>query len=434
MPDDLTPQSAPRALRPVNAGEPLASPPRESVSLEIANPTHDDESPAERTFETKASRIRLTEEEHQDLATRLENILDAIQHERDERELDANWDLWEDLYFGVLQDRPAGQANVHVPIAQEVVDTALAVVEQAYFTARPWLQIQPREPMDVATAKRKEQFLDYANTVEMLAKEKLDPVLWEAGALGTGVEYLPWLRETDRIRDEETYDGLSEADMERFVTRYPDAKTEHPEVVATLKRGERVTLTVEYDEARQDAPEPTYIPLRDWLAPPPPKGPPPPPPRVGGPPSRAGADVHPPAGLARPARREVASAPPRTVRRPPLSAALRPRRGAGQRWLLRRPAPTPRLPVERAGRAHGRSGLPRQGVRDRHRGLALEAPRRCAGAALSGRCAPGLPDDPAHPALSLLAQPGQLHSLVLPAQPPRHLRDQPHPEGRAQPV
>src|SRR3990167_5923368 len=119
--------------------------------------------------------------------------------------------------------------------------------------------------MDVATAKRKEQFLDYANTVEMLAKEKLDPVLWEAGALGTGVEYLPWLRETDRIRDEEAYDGLSEADMERFVTRYPDAKTEHPEVVATLKRGERVTLTVEYDEARQDAPEPTYIPLRDWL-------------------------------------------------------------------------------------------------------------------------------------------------------------------------
>ena len=265
MPDDLTPQPAPRALRPVNAGEPLIPPPRSSVSLEIATPSKDDESPAERTFETKATRIRLTEEEHQDLAMRLETILDAIQRERDERELDANWDLWEDLYFGVLQDRPAGQANVHVPIAQEVVDTALAVVEQSYFTARPWLQIQPREPMDVATAKRKEQFLDYANTVEMLAKEKLDPVLWEAGALGTGVEYLPWLRETDRIRDEEAYDGLSEADMERFVTRYPDAKTEHPEVVATLKRGERVTLTVEYDEARQDAPEPTYIPLRDWL-------------------------------------------------------------------------------------------------------------------------------------------------------------------------
>src|SRR3990167_5727345 len=117
--------------------------------------------------------------------------------------------------------------------------------------------------MDVATAKRKEQFLDYANTVEMLAKEKLDPVLWEAGALGTGVEYLPWLRETDRIRDEEAYDGLSEADMERFVTRYPDAETEHPEVVAKLKQGERVTLTVEYNEARQDAPEPTYVPCRD---------------------------------------------------------------------------------------------------------------------------------------------------------------------------
>src|SRR3990167_8664013 len=99
MPDDLTSQSSPRALRPVHAGEPLAPPPRDSVSLEIAKPSKDDESPAERTFETKATRLRLTEEEHQALAARLETILEAIQRERDDRELDANWDLWEDLYF-----------------------------------------------------------------------------------------------------------------------------------------------------------------------------------------------------------------------------------------------------------------------------------------------------------------------------------------------
>ena len=264
MPDDLTPQPS-AAQRPANAGVPLQMPPRESVSLKEAEPLKDDEAPSERTFETKATRIRLDENEHADLAQRLDQVLDAIKSERDEAELDANWDLWEDLYFGVLQDRPAGQANVHVPISQEVVDTALAVVEQALFTARPWLQVQPREPMDVATAKRKEQFLDYANTVEMLTKEKLDPVLWESGALGTGVEYLPWLRETDRIRDEETYDGNSQADMERFVSLYPKANRDHPEVVAKLKKGEKVTLTVEYDEARQDAPEPTYVPLRDWL-------------------------------------------------------------------------------------------------------------------------------------------------------------------------
>src|SRR3990167_2001609 len=78
MPDDMTPQPAPRALRPVNAGEPLTPPPREIVSLEIAKPSKDDESPAERTFETKATRIRLTEEEHQDLAMRLGTIPPAL--------------------------------------------------------------------------------------------------------------------------------------------------------------------------------------------------------------------------------------------------------------------------------------------------------------------------------------------------------------------
>ena len=264
MPDDLIPQPS-ITSRPANAGEPLQPPPRESVTMKEAEPLKDNEAPAERTFETKATRITLDEDDHADLAQRLENVLDAIQRQRDESEVDANWDLWEDLYFGVLQDRPAGQANVHVPLAQEVVDTALAVIEQAFFTARPWLQVSPREPMDVATAKRKEQWLDYANSVEMLSKEKLDPVLWEAGALGTGVEYLPWLRENERIRDEETYDGLSEADMRRFVERYPDANEDFPDVVAKLKKGQTVTLTVEYDEARQDNPEPTYIPVRDWL-------------------------------------------------------------------------------------------------------------------------------------------------------------------------
>ncbi len=250
--------------RPLNASVPVSAP-RQEVSLKVAEPAKDDTGPVERTFETKASRLRLTDDEHADLAQRLETILSAIQAEREERELDANWDLWEDLYFGVLQDRPTGQANVHVPLAQEAVDTALAVVEQSFFTARPWLQVMPREPMDVAQAKRKEAFLDHALNVEMLAREKLDPVLWEAAALGTGVLYLPWLRETDRIRDEETYDGLSQADLERFLERYPKADEDHPDVTAKLRKGERVTLTVEYDEPRQDAPEPTYVPLRDWL-------------------------------------------------------------------------------------------------------------------------------------------------------------------------
>ena len=251
--------------RPLNATPTLSGTgPRSEVSLKE---THLDaaEAPAERTFESKATRLRLTDDEHSDLAQRLGTVLDAIAHEREESEIDANWDLWEDLYFGVLQDRPAGQANVHVPLSQEVVDTALAVVDQALFTARPWLQLEPREPMDVAQAKRKEQFLDYGLNVEMSAKDRLDPILWEAGALGTGVEYLPWLRETDRIRDEETYDGANVEDLARFEERYPDAGKDFPELVAKLKRREKITLAVEYNEARQDAPELTYVPVRDWL-------------------------------------------------------------------------------------------------------------------------------------------------------------------------
>lgn len=252
--------------RPLNATPLLSGTgPRSEVSLKEATLPTDQETPAERTFETKATRLRLTDDEHADLAQRLGTVLDAIQHERDESEVDANWDLWEDLYFGVLQDRPAGQANVHVPLSQEVVDTALAVVEQALFTARPWLQLEPREPMDVAQAKRKEQFLDFGLNVEMQAKERLDPILWEAAVLGTGVGYLPWLRETDRIRDEETYDGANVEDLAKFEQRYPDAGKDFPELVAKLKQRKTITLTVEYNEARQDAPELTYIPVRKWL-------------------------------------------------------------------------------------------------------------------------------------------------------------------------
>ena len=242
--------------------------PRESVTLKEKGVDANDEtvSPAEETFATPTKRLPLTDTERDQLVQRLETVLTEIAKQRQDRGWDANWDLWEDAYFGVLADRPIpGQANVHVPLTQEVVDTIDAAVEQVLFSDRTWLGLQPREQGDIAAVKRQEQFLDYALKVPMRAKERLEPVRFEAAVLGTGVVYLPWLRETDRIRDEEVYDGAAPEDVQRFLQRYPAAQDDAPEIVRKLKKGERVTLTVEYTEALHDAPDPQPIPLRDWL-------------------------------------------------------------------------------------------------------------------------------------------------------------------------
>src|SRR3990167_1881699 len=275
MPDDTLPVAEPSPL-----DAPPSAPPREAVVMHQTTAAEPDESPAERTLATKATRLTLDEAEHDELVKLVDQVLENIQRERDEGEWDANWDLWEDIYFGVLQDRPAGQSNVHVPLSQEVVDTFLAVTEQVFFTAHPWLQIMPREAMDVDTAKRKEQHLDYALNVEMKAKERYDTLIWEMLTLNTGVAYLPWLREMDRIRDEEVYDGQKLEDMERFEERYPRADEDFPEIVAKLRKGKRVRLQVEYDEPIHDAPDLQHLPLRDWLPGGPPHNHPPPRERV----------------------------------------------------------------------------------------------------------------------------------------------------------
>ena len=93
----------------------------------------------------------------------LDDVLTDIETQRQDLDCDGNWDLWEDNYFGVLADPGPGQQNrVHIPLTQEIIDTTVAVFHRALFTSSPAFQISPREAMDVETAKKKEQHLDYA--------------------------------------------------------------------------------------------------------------------------------------------------------------------------------------------------------------------------------------------------------------------------------
>ena len=224
------------------------------------------QSAAERTFASTSVRLQLEEEEHDELARMLQGIITDILRVREDRGWDANWDLWENAYFGITEDRPmAGQANIHVPLSQEIVDTTDAALEQVLFSERIWMGVQPREKADAETVTKKEQFLDYALKVEMKAKDRLEAVRFEAAVLGTGVVHLPWLRETDRVRDEETYDGASLADMERFDEKYPNAQKDFPDIVAKLARLQKVTLLVESPDTLHDAPACEFIPLRKWI-------------------------------------------------------------------------------------------------------------------------------------------------------------------------
>ena len=227
----------------------------------------EESSAADQTFGVRSSyRITLKDEESAQLAGFLDTAITDMLATRDNRGWDANWDLWEDLYFGITPERPIkGQANVHVPLAAEVCDTIDAVVDQAIFTAPTWLGVEPREKADVDVVKRKEQFLDYALKVEMKAREKLEPIRFDAAVLGTGVGHLPWLREMDRVRDEERYDGANQVHLDRFQQRYPNADKDYPDIVRKLRAGKIVDLVVEYNEPIHDAPSLEYVPLRDWI-------------------------------------------------------------------------------------------------------------------------------------------------------------------------
>jgi len=255
----------PDETRDIDTDQPLESPARGSVVMFEKPAAAEDANATEETFTSTTRRIKLSALERTELGRLLDDAITTIKRQREDRGWDEDWDRWEDLYFGLLPSQEIGRANVSVPIASEIVDTAWAVIDKAVYGVTPYLQVMPREAMDIEIAKRKEQHLDYALTVEMHARERLDTLTWEMLVLNTGVCYLPWLRELDRVRDEETYDGAKLADMTRFNERYPKADEDNPEITAKLRKGKKVTLTVEYDEALHDAPDPQHIPLRDWI-------------------------------------------------------------------------------------------------------------------------------------------------------------------------
>ena len=255
--------------RPVDDPKPLQPPQRVDVKLLEVREESDD-SPAQETFADPGRRLKLDKDEKVELANMLNDLLTDIKQQRTNLEVEANWDLWEDNYFGVTPEPSLGQqTQAHIPITQEVVDTIGSVMDRALYTAKPVFQIAPREQMDVDVAKRKEQHMDYVFTVEMEGQKRLAPVLFETRLLGTGVSHLPWLYETDRIVDEEEYDGLNVEDMKRFDDRYPKATEIMPEVVRKLRsknpKTSKVRFMVEYTEAIHDAPDLTYVPVRKWI-------------------------------------------------------------------------------------------------------------------------------------------------------------------------
>src|SRR3990167_6807417 len=157
----------------IDANDPLEAPPRYSVVMFEKKASAEDTNPTEETFASTTRRIRLSEEEHRTLALLLDDAITAIARQREDRGWDEDWDRWEDAYFGLLPSKEIGRANVSVPIATEIVDTAWAVIDKAVYGVTPYLQVMPREAMDIEIAKRKEQHLDYALTVEMHARERL---------------------------------------------------------------------------------------------------------------------------------------------------------------------------------------------------------------------------------------------------------------------
>lgn len=258
MPDETRDLDAPSALEP---------PPPQSVTLTerpLPDETHRT-SAADQVFAGDIYRVTLEAEEERALAEHLFTTLTGIQQARADAGWDENWDLWEDLYFGVIRDRAFGQANFHNPLAQITVDTVLSVLDQAIFSSSPWINVLPRERMDVEVARRREDFLQHALDTEMKVKDALELIHFDMTVLGTGVGWLPWLREMDRLRDEQVYDGTNRRDMERLAERYPTFDTKWPEIAAKLRGGKKVRLLAEYDEAIYDAPKLTYIPLRQWI-------------------------------------------------------------------------------------------------------------------------------------------------------------------------
>ncbi len=159
----------------------------------------------------------------------------------------------------------AGASSIGIPVIKTKIRQLVRKLKSALFRNRPIMPLEPQEQSDVERVEKAEKFLDSEAKKEMKIEKTAEAVLKDTGKYGTGLIKVPWVVESQKWSQRETYDGAIPEEVAKFDKFYPDAIAKNPEYYIPLHTDQKVTFEASFEKEIYRGPKPERINRKNFV-------------------------------------------------------------------------------------------------------------------------------------------------------------------------
>ncbi|MBA3052752.1 MAG: hypothetical protein FP827_06675 [Candidatus Omnitrophica bacterium] len=213
-------------------------------------------------------KVKLNDEQKLQVTAEIETGLQQIQKERDEQNLEHNWEAGQMLYDGTFERKSeiwSGSAQYHINQLLVSVDITTLKAKKQTLEAKPIVILEPSEEGIVpANLRDHEDWLDYRLRKEVEVQNMYSPLYRKATIQGTSILKVPF------DNQEEEFDFLKRYkpnDIDKYKLdslKYEVDEEEFAKNLILLASGQEISTKITESIIRYSAPRPYQVPIEDF--------------------------------------------------------------------------------------------------------------------------------------------------------------------------
>ena len=262
--------------------------PIKELEIEEKKLTAEDKKPAEELAEVPPYEDDIDTDEDQEtrLIQLLQDELEVIEAEREEKKLPQKWKRMRNLYYGKVPDTDM-QFNLHRFVTKVKVDICTLNTMRAFYESDPMFSVTPRpefatnNPEAYKVAEKQGEYLDYEFDNVIPFEDPNEKAVFFAYLFGLGWVEWNWKVTTVRRKRETVYRGKDEVvgtrrnafgikvpatrnyALEQLIKDLDKDADKYPGTIKKVKDGQTVRLVRNFKETTYNDPYPEHIETED---------------------------------------------------------------------------------------------------------------------------------------------------------------------------
>ena len=235
--------------------------------------------------------LKLSDEQQERLTAQFRDEFKSLQDERARLGLDGKWAERDRQYAGELKPNKKLTFNLHTHQTKIKEDAIVRALNEAFLDSEPMVDVSPRPEMQrqdgQEVCEKQKEFIDYEMDENIRPQATFVLINHSTVRKYVGIGKVDWDYCKDRRRREEVYEGKLEPMMQNgkpvmgqdkqpqmenvalkeFMSNYPDANEQYPQIVKQIASGKKVTIVVEYLDVVANNGKLKYVRIEDfWVA------------------------------------------------------------------------------------------------------------------------------------------------------------------------